>query len=89
MAEGKATSRVQSDIEDVPRTGRMLAPSENEVEAPDRPGVGDNEAEGTRRPKRRRWSWMAFFLVFTVARGGSWRLLSPHGGPEKRTTLDV
>jgi len=89
MAEGKATSRVQSDIEDVPRTDRMLAPSENEVEAPDRPGIGDNEAEQTRRPKRRRWSWMAFVLVFAVAGAGAWRLLSPHGGPEKRTTQEV
>jgi multidrug efflux system membrane fusion protein len=67
---------------------RMLTPSENEVEQPILPGI--REPEPAKTPKRRRrFGWVIVILIASAAGIVAWRLLSPHGGPEKRPTQDV
>jgi multidrug efflux system membrane fusion protein len=67
---------------------RMLTPSENEVEQPILPGI--REPEPAKTPKRRRrFGWVIVMLIASAAGIVAWRLLSPHGGPEKRPTQDV
>jgi membrane fusion protein, multidrug efflux system len=65
----------------------MLAPSENEVEQPILPGIG--EPEPAKGPRRRRYSWIIVPLIALVVGFGASRLLSPHEGPQRRTTQDV
>jgi multidrug efflux system membrane fusion protein len=66
----------------------MLAPSENEVEQPILPGIRETEpAKAPRR--RRRFTWVIVLVIAAVIGIGAWRLLWPHGGPEKRATQDV
>jgi len=72
-----------------PGSDRMLAPSENEVEAPDRPDLGNDEAEPTGARKRRRWPWLIFLLVLAVLGAAAWRVLSPKGENERRTAQEV
>jgi membrane fusion protein, multidrug efflux system len=86
MVERAAMSLTKSDAEELERQTRMLAPSETEVEQPDLPGIGP---EPTKRPKRRRFSWVIVLLIASAAGIVAWRLLLPHSGPEKRTTQDV
>jgi membrane fusion protein, multidrug efflux system len=70
------------------RETRALAPSETEVEQPILPGI--TEPEPTKAPKRRRrFGWLIGLLIAAVIGVGAWRLLLPHGAPERRTTQDV
>jgi multidrug efflux system membrane fusion protein len=69
------------------RETRMLAPSENEVEQPILPGI--REPEPGKAPRRRRFTGVIVLLVAAVIGIGVWRLLWPHGAPEKRSGQDV
>lgn len=87
MVKREATSLAEPDAGEASRETRILAPSENEVEQPVLPGIG--EPEPARRPRRRRYSWIVALIIASVVGVGAWRLLSPHEGPQRRTTQDV
>jgi len=87
MVKREATSLAEPDAEEGARETRMLAPSENEVGQPSLPDIGKPEpAKGLRR---RRYSWIFVLLIASAIGVGAWRLLSPHGEPQKRTTQDA
>jgi len=77
MADRESTTRDRPEVEDAVPAGRMLAPSETEVEAPHRPDADEVGEEPERTPKRRRWRWIVLLLAIAVAGAGAWRLLSP------------
>ncbi|MGO9422095.1 efflux RND transporter periplasmic adaptor subunit [Roseiarcus sp.] len=76
-------------MEDAVPAGRMLAPSETEVEAPHRPDADEVGEEPERTPKRRRWRWIVLLLAIAVAGAGAWRLLSPKEARQQRPAQQV
>jgi membrane fusion protein, multidrug efflux system len=87
MVKREATSLAEPDPQEGARATRMLAPSENEVEQPVLPGIG--EPEPAKGPRRRRYSWIFVLFLAAIVGISAWRLLSPHGAPRKPTTQDV